>query len=380
MTARLKIAILGPTHPFRGGIAHHTTMLYRQLRERHDVRMIGFRRQYPMWLYPAASDRDPSEKPFTADGVERVLDSLNPLTWLQVVRQVRRFDPDALVIPWWVAFWALPMGTISRLARRNRRTRVVFICHNVVEHESSRLRQLATRFALSGGDRFVVHSDEDRDNLLALIPRAQVVRAELPSFGAIATERPSRDAARTRLGLDPAEPILLFFGFVRPYKGLRHALDALPQILARFPVRLIVAGEFWRDRDSYLAQIARLGIAGQVVLLDRYVANEQVPDLFAAADLVVQPYETATQSAVTQIAFDAGRPVVVTSVGGLPETVRHGGTGYVVPPRDSVAIAGAVVDFFENARAESMQAEILREADRFSWPRFTAVLEKAISD
>jgi glycosyltransferase involved in cell wall biosynthesis len=374
----MKLAIIGPTHPFRGGIAHHTTLLYRHLRQRHEVRFFAFRRQYPMWLYPAASDRDPSATPLAEPGVEHVLDSMNPLTWLEVARRVRRFAPDALVIPWWVAFWAPQMTTISRLARRGAHTRVVFICHNVVEHESSRVRHALAWLALSGGDRFVVHSDEDRRNLERLVRGARVVRAVLPSFGEVAAARPSRAAARERLGLGADEEVVLFFGFVRPYKGLRHLIEAMPRVLERRAVRLVVAGEFWHDRQDYFDRITALGIGDRVTVLDRYAPNEEVANLFAAADLVAQPYETATQSAVTQIAFDVGRPVLVTSVGGLPETVRHLETGYVVPPSDPAAIADAIVDFFEHHRGAAMETAVASDRDRFSWPRFVDAIEAVI--
>ena len=375
----MRLAIVGPTHPFRGGIAHHTTLLFRHLRERHDVRFYAFRRQYPMWLYPAATDRDPSAKPLAEPGVEHVLDSLNPLSWLDVARRVRRFEPDALVVPWWVAFWAPQMATITRLARRGGRTRVVFVCHNVVEHESSLVRRALTRATLSAGDAFVVHSAEDRRNLEALVPGARVVQTIMPTFGEVAGAAPPREAARERLGIGAAEHVLLFFGFVRPYKGLRHLVEAMPRILERRDVRLVVAGEFWHDRQEYFDRIAALGIGDRVTVLDRYAPNEEVADLFAAADLVVQPYETATQSAVTQIAFDLGRPVLVTSVGGLPETVRHLETGYVVPPSDPAAIADAVLDFFDHERGPAMEAAVASDRDRVSWSRVVETIEEVVS-
>lgn len=374
----MRIAIVGPTHPFRGGIAHHTTLLYRHLRDRHDVRFFAFRRQYPMWLYPAATDRDPSERPLAEPGVEHVLDSMNPLTWLDVARRVRRFRADALVIPWWVAFWAPQMSTIARLASLGGRTRVLFVCHNVVEHEPSRLRLALTRAALGAGDRFIVHSEEDRRNLLRIVAGARVRRTALPSFGQVAGAAVARDEARRRLGIGPDEEVLLFFGFVRPYKGLRHLVEAMPRILERREVRLVVAGEFWHDRQDYFDRIEALGIRESVTVLDRYTPNEEVADLFAAADLVVQPYETATQSAVTQIAFDLGRPVLVTAVGGLPETVRDRETGYVVPPSDAGAIAEAVLDFFENRRGAAMEAAVAADRDRFSWPRFVEAVEEVL--
>jgi glycosyltransferase involved in cell wall biosynthesis len=374
----VKIAIIGPTHPFRGGIAHHTTLLYRHLRDRHDVRFYAFRRQYPMWLYPAATDRDPSARPLAEPGVEHALDSVNPLTWVGVARSVRRFDPDAVILPWWVAFWAPQFWTITRLATLGRRARVVFICHNVVEHEPSRLRLALTRAVLSGGDRFIVHSEEDRRNLERLVPGAAVTRALLPSFGTVAGQAPPRAVARERLGLPGDARVLLFFGFVRPYKGLRHLVEAMPRIVEATGARLVIAGEFWHDRQDYLDRIEALGLREHVTVLDRYLPNEEVAELFAAADLVVQPYETATQSAVTQIAFDLGRPVLVTSVGGLPEIVRHGETGYVVPPADPAAIAEAVTDFFANARGPAMETAAAGDRDRFSWPRFVDVVEEAL--
>jgi len=291
------------------------------------------------------------------------------------VRGVRRFAPEALVIPWWVAFWAPQMSTIARLAGK---AHVVFICHNVVEHEPSRLRLALTRFALGSGDRFIVHSDEDKRNLERLVPGARVVRAALPSFGEVAGTPPPRDEARDRLGIGRDEDVVLFFGFVRPYKGLRHLVEAMPRVLAERPVRLVVAGEFWHDRQEYFDRIAELRIGDRVTILDRYAPNEEVADLFAAADLVAQPYETATQSAVTQIAFDLGRPVLVTSVGGLPESVRHGETGYVVPPSDPSAIADAILDFFENDRGPAMEAAVARDRDRFSWASFVEVMEDVV--
>lgn len=375
---KLRLAIVGPTHPFRGGISHHTTLLFRHLRERHDTRFFAFRRQYPMWLYPAQTDRDPSEQPLAEPGVVHALDSLNPLTWIRVAMAIREFNPDAVIIPWWVAFWAPQMWTISRLVRFGRTTSVLFICHNVVEHEPSAMRAFLTRRALRSGTAFLVHSDEDRANLEAIVPGAIVEKAALPSFGEVAAQRVTRAEARRRLDLGTDERILLFFGFVRPYKGLMRVIDAMPQILAHTEVRLVIAGEFWHDRADYLNRIEELGLSDRITVIDRYVPNEEVGTLFAAADIVVQPYETATQSAVTQLAFDLDRPVVVTDVGGLPETVDDRKTGYVVPAADSSPIAVSVIDFFANDRGESMERAILETRDRFGWPRFVDAVERLL--
>jgi glycosyltransferase involved in cell wall biosynthesis len=310
-------------------------------------------------------------------GVEHALDSMNPATWFLVARRLRQLRIEWLILPWWVSFWAPQYWTLARLHRYHGAC-TLLICHNVEEHESSGIRRFASRAVFRAAHRFLVHSCDDADNLRRMVPGARVTTAFLPSLSGLAGAAPDRTEARRMLGLGPGGAVLLFFGFVRPYKGLRHLLDAMPGILTRHSVRLLVAGEFWHDRPAYLEQIKRLGITDQVILLDRYVPNEEVARLFAAADLVVQPYDAATQSGVTQLAFSLGRPVLVTSVGGLPESVDHGTTGYVVPPGDASAIAAAVDDFLSRDRGPAMEAQIINQQQRFSWDGYIARLEEAL--
>src|SRR6056297_3008020 len=345
--------LIGPTYPFRGGISHYTTLLYEHLKNRHEVRFFSFKRQYPGWLFPGKSDIDPSQAHISVPGAERVIDSVNPATWLKTAREIIKYDPDAVVLPWWVSFWAPQFMVMAGLVKRYSRARIVFVCHNVVAHESTLLDKIATRMVLGLGDGFLVHSDADRRNLLQMLPEAKVCKRFHPTYDVFQFAGFDRDECRRQLGV--GGNVLLFFGFVREYKGLKYLLAAMPEILQQVPVTLLVVGEFWKDKAGYLDVIRELGIGDNVTIVDEYIPNEAVGKYFAAADLVVQPYVSATGSGVVQVAYGFERPVVATDVGCLPEIVEHGRTGYVIPPASSKSIADAVVSFFEEDRAGEFQ-------------------------
>ncbi len=372
----MKLALIGPTYPFRGGISHYTTLLYEHLKNRHEVRFFSFKRQYPGWLFPGKSDIDPSQAHISVPGAEQVIDSINPVTWLKTAREIVKYDPDAVVLPWWVAFWAPQFMTMAGLVKRYSRARIVFICHNVVAHESTLLDKIATRMVLGLGDGFLVHSDEDRQNLLKMLPEAKVCKRFHPTYDVFQFAGFDRDECRRLLGI--SGNALLFFGFVREYKGLKYLLAAMPEILQQVPVTLLVVGEFWKDKAGYLDVIRELGIADNVKIVDEYIPNEAVGKYFTAADLVVQPYVSATGSGVVQVAYGFERPVVATDVGCLPEIVENGKTGYVVPPADSQAIADAVVSFFREGRADEFQDNIRAIQYRFSWENLVDGVEEMV--
>jgi glycosyltransferase involved in cell wall biosynthesis len=371
----LRISLIGPTYPFRGGIAHYTTLLERALRQQHAVQFISFRRQYPSWLFPGQTDRDTSAKPLRADAVEYLLDPLAPWTWLQVARRVRHYRPKLVVLPWWVPFWAVPFRTVTASVKRFTTAKVIFICHNVLPHEAGGLDRLGTRLGLGQGDGFIAHSPEQVEQLLAIFPRATVRCVPHPTYAVFGTDRWTKEAARQELALNPEDRLLLFFGFVRPYKGLHHLLAAMPAILQQMEVTLLVVGEFWRGRAKTESQIAQLGLGGQVKLIDQYVPNEEIELFFAAADLVVLPYESATGSGILQIAMGLERPAVVTNVGGLAEIVVHGETGLVVPPRDSTALAEAIVHYFKEGLQPRFVENIRRSQTHFSWDVMVDAIE-----
>ncbi len=314
----MRIAFLGPVYPFRGGIAHYSTLLVTALRDAgHDVLLVSFKRLYPRRLYPGQSDRDPSQSPLTVAGAHYSIDSLNPLTWFGTFRWIRAHRPDVVVISWWTTFLAPAWLTLAVLLRIFLRRPLVILCHNVLPHEASRFDRLATRWVLGLGTRLIVQSDAEKLRLAALLPRQPVDVVPHPVYDMFAGGPPNREQARAALGLPHDVPVLLFFGMVRPYKGLSDILAALPDIRARLgTVRLLIAGEFWDDKTAYLEEIEHLGVRDLVQIDDRYIPNESVPLYFGAANLLVAPYHSMTGSGVVQMAVGFGLPVVTTA--GVP--------------------------------------------------------------
>ena len=366
----MKVVLIGPVYPYRGGIAHYTTMLCRTLRERgHNVLLVSFKRQYPRWLFPGQSDRDPSKEPLRAEQARYWIDSLNPLTWLTTFWRIRRYWPDRIVLPWWTTFWAPVWAVIGVLNRIFLRRPLVIICHNVLPHETRWWDPCLARLALRGGTRFVVQSPEERDRLVALVPGADVAVVPHPVYDMFADKRLPKEDARRKLELPLDAPVLLFFGIVREYKGLSDVLAALPEIQARLEnVILVVAGEFWEDKRPYLDAIERLKIGGSVIIDDRYIPNEEVALYFSAADVVVAPYRRVTGSGALQMARGLGVPIITTDVcqrgaqAAIDETV-----GIVVPAGDPKSLAKAVVRFFGTDRHRCLGGEATCEDGGFSW-------------
>ncbi len=362
----MRYAIVGPTYPYRGGIAHYTTLLAEELRRQHDVLLISFSRQYPAWLFPGKSDKDPSERPLRTEA-EYLLDGLNPLTWWRTLRRLRAWQPEVVVMQWWVPFWAPAWAVLARgIQRLPGKPRLLFVCHNVLPHEEGRLRPILpglARLALGPADGFVVHSHADGEILREILPQAVYQVSPHPTYAPLGAVT----AAEFPFVVPDDRPLLLFAGFVRPYKGLDILLDALPMVLAQRPVHLLVAGEFWQGSANYQAQIARLGLDNVVTLVDKYLPNEVLAACVDRADVVVLPYRSATQSGIIQLAFGLGTPVITTNVGGLAEVVHHGKTGLVVPPEDSHALAAAINRFFAENMREPMEKAIGKENGRFAW-------------
>jgi len=370
----MNICLIGPSYPFRGGISHYMTLLYRHLRVRHDVKFFSFKRQYPEWLFPGKTDIDPSNFPIQEEHTDRIIDSINPVTWLQAASKIIKSHPDLLIIPWWVSFWAPQFYLISLLVKLLSKARIFFICHNVVAHESKWIDKFLTHTVLRNGDFFIVHSQNDKNNLLKILPLAIVSKTFHPTYACFNLFDNNSQEIRRQFSIKGK--ILIFFGFVREYKGLKYLLEAIPKVLLKMPITLLVVGEFWNDKKQYLEIVEKLRIGSNVIFVDKYIPNEEVGKYFNIADLVVQPYVSATGSGVVQIAFGFHKPVIATQVGCLPEVVVDGKTGYLVPPRSSSEIASAIIDFFHNKKAEEFSENIKAENYKFSWDRFIDVIEE----
>lgn len=373
-----RFCLIGPTYPYRGGIAHYTTLLARHLRAAgYETLLISFSRQYPAWLFPGRSDKDPSERPLRT-AAEYLLDPLDPLSWRRALRRIREWRPDVVVIPWWVPFWAPAWAALGRgIKRLPGAPRLLFICHNVLPHEQGKLSRhllpAVIKWALAPADGFITHSQTDKDTLTRFFPEAGIRVTALPTYQSVG------QAATVDLPvvLPDDRPLLLFCGFVRPYKGLDVLLDALPLVLAKRPLHLLVAGEFWQGAETYRRQIADLQLEEDVTIIDEYLPDELLTTCIARADVVVLPYRSATQSAVIQVAFGQAKPVITTNVGGLAEAVEDGRTGLVVPPENPHALAEAIECFFAEALG-GVFAENIRGGDgRFAWERLISVLNSA---
>lgn len=356
VTTRERIAIIGPVPPFRGGISQHTMMLSRALVQHADVLILSFTRQYPRWLYPGRSDIDPAAAPMTELRCRYVLDSMNPLSWTRAVQEIVDYRATAVVIPWWSVYWTACVASVSRrLARLG--IPVYFHCHNVLGHDALWWERALARRALHRGSGFLVQSEAERAELLELIPSARIAVFPHPVY--VQYPEPAENLPR-RAALE-----LLFYGFVRKYKGLDVLLRALPAIRER-DFMLTIAGEFWEQRTEVAELASAPGIAGRIEIIDRYVGDDESASLFARADAVVMPYRSATGSGVLGLAYRYGVPVIASAVPGLGEQVRAGETGWLVEP-GSVESLALVLGEVSASTAQSMKPAIEVFARTLTW-------------
>lgn len=373
----MRVTLVGPIYPYRGGIAHYTAMLYRSLCEQgHQILMVSFRRQYPTWLFPGQSDKEPSKTRLEVGETHYWIDSLNPITWLTAFRRIGRYQPDSIILQWWTPFWGPAWFVLGMLNRLFLRRPLIYLCHNVLPHETRWWDSAMARAVLGWGTRFVTQSEEERERLVALLPEAQATIFPLPILDLFAGQQIPKYRAREQLGVATEIPLLLFFGIVREYKGLKDLLRAMPEIKRRLgKVTLLVAGEFWEDQQPYQEMMQELGIVDLVRLDSRYIPNDELGVFFSAADVLVAPYRQVTGSAVLQLARGFGLPVITTHTGGIPEVVGDE-LGLLVPPGDPEALAAAIVRYFEGDLGPTFRERIDQHRERFSWQQLVAAIEE----
>ena len=355
----MKVTIIGPAYPLRGGIAHHVFYLKKELTARgHAVQVISFRKLYPGLLFPGKTEFDRSASKLDAQS-SAILTSLNPITWTQAFKAVKSFAPDVVVFQWWHPFFAPLVGTLARAFRRSG-LKCVLECHNVFPHDGMPFARWLLRFAAKPVDSFITHSDSDRGDLLPFASGKTVGVAPLPVPSSF-----SGETNQTRSGRN-----ILFFGMVRKYKGLDVLLRAMPKVLARQgceDCRLLIAGEFYDSADKYLDLIDHLGLKQHVDLDSRYIPNEEIAGIFAGADVLVLPYLNATQSAVARIALANSLPIIASRSGGLKEVIIENVNGLLFPVGDSAALAEQLISYFTNNRgpvfAENLRSSAKEEPD-----------------
>ena len=360
------IVLLSPAHPLRGGIASSTERLAIELqREGCKVTIYSFSLQYPGILFPGKTQYASGPAPEGLN-IKTVVNSINPFNWIKIGRQLRQEAPDLIIARFWLPFMGPSMGTILRLAKKNGKTKTLAITDNVIPHEQRPGDRLLTAYFIKAVDSFVVMSRSVMDDIRTFNKEKPVSYIPHPIYDNYG-EPASKKEAVSILGLEESQPYLLFFGFIRAYKGLDLLLEAMAdERIKKLGLKLVVAGEFYESGDQYKRIVKDGGIEENVLFHNEYIPNERVRYYFAAADLIVQPYKSATQSGISQLAYHFEKPMVVTRVGGLPEIVAHQKEGYVVEVKVE-AIVEAILDFYNNNRLLEMTGEVRNGKKRFSW-------------
>ena len=367
----MKIIILGTAYPFRGGLATFNERLARQLQaEGHEVEVITFTLQYPSFLFPGKTQYSTENAP-TDLLINQQVNSCNPFNWWKVGNKIRRMQPDLLITCYWMAFFAPCYSIIERIAKRNGKTRTIALVHNMIPHEPSILDKLFAPFYVRSTDGFVALSESVVQDINHLDknhkPKTSYPHPIYDHYG----EQMSKEEACQALNLNPENQYMLFFGLVRAYKGLDLLLDAFGKVKDQFPnLQLIVAGEFYEDEEKYRAQLYFNKLNNRVIIHNDFIADADLCKYFGAADLIVQPYKSATQSGVTQVAFHFEKPMLVTNVGGLGEIVHDHKMGYAVEP-NAEAIAEAITDYYTNNRQADYTQYLIQQKKNYSWSGLT---------
>lgn len=373
-----KIVIIGPAWPLRGGLASFDQRLAKQFTdEGADCTIVSFSLQYPSFLFPGTTQYSDDPAPENIK-IESLINSVNPLSWISVGTKLKRMQPDIIIVRYWLPFMGPALGTILRIARKSRRTKVIAITDNVIPHEKRPGDNTFTKYFLGACDGFITMSDKVRNDLETFStqkPVKQVLHPLYDNFG----EAISKHEARKRLNIPVEGRIVLFFGFIRKYKGLDLLLQAMKLVSEQdSSLKLLVAGEFYENEKPYRDLIDRLGIADQLILRTNFIPDAEVKNYLCSADVVVQPYRNATQSGVTPLAYHFEKPMIVTNVGSLPALVPHMRVGLVTEP-DPASLANAILQYFELGE-NSFIPHLRTEKEKYSWNRMTTAIVKMADD
>ena len=369
----MKITLLGTAYPYRGGLAAYNERLIQQFnQEGHQGNIETFTLQYPNFLFPGETQYADWEAPKNIS-INESVSSVNPLNWVAVGKKIKKQKPDILIIKYWLPFMAPAFGTIARIVKSNKHTKVISILDNIIPHEHRIGDRVLSNYFVGAVDAFVGMSQSVLDDLNQFTKDKPRVFSPHPLFDNFGKAVTKAEAAKF-LNLDANQKYLLFFGLIRDYKGLDLLLEAMVALKNK-DVKLLVAGEFYSDSKPYFDLIQKHGLEDKVIIHQKFVPDPEVKYYFGLADLIVQPYKTATQSGVTQIGYHFEKPMLVTNVGGLSEIIPHGKVGFVVEP-ESNDIANSIAEFYDKNLAETFHKHILAEKEKYAWSKMT----KAILD
>jgi len=371
--SKRKVIIIGPAFPFRGGIANFNNALAQEYYDRGDqVTLYSFTLQYPGFLFPGTTQYESGEAPKNLK-IKTLINSVNPFNWINVARKINAEKPDYVIIRYWLPFMAPCLGTIARLL--NKKIKILAITDNVIPHEKRIGDTLLTRYFVKSCDAFLSLSASVLDDLSKFTNTTYKKFIPHPIYNVFGDKIPKAKALEN-LGLNSEDKHLLFFGFVRKYKGLDLMLKAMGDSrIKAMGIKLIIAGEFYDDKTEYTDMITNLGIEDKIIMKSDFIPANKVKDYFCSADMITQTYRTATQSGVTQIAYSFERPMLVTNVGGLAEIVPNNKVGYVTS-QNPTEIADAIIDFYTNNKEEEFSDNTSLEKKRFSWKLFIEGLDE----
>ncbi len=363
------IVIVGPAHPLRGGLATYNERLAKELQLHNKVTLLTFTLQYPNFLFPGESQYSSDPKPEDLT-IDVRLNSVNPINWISAGYKYKKIKPDVIIFRYWMPFFGPCFGTFARIVKSNGHTQMVAITDNIIPHEKHFYDKPCTQYFLGSMDKAVAMSRKVLTDLQTNFPNQKVAKNSsyhahplYDNFGA----KMERETACKILELDPSRKYLLFFGFIRKYKGLDLLLEAMSHLPEGCNnIDLIVAGEFYEDSAPYLEIIENKSLKNRIHLHTKFISNEDVRTYFSAADVVAQPYRSATQSGVSQVAYHFETPMIITNVGGLSELVPHKEAGLVCEPNPE-AIAGAIVEIFEGQNIPQMKERLKELKKQFSW-------------
>jgi D-inositol-3-phosphate glycosyltransferase len=365
----MKITILSSAYPLRGGISHFIGLLYKELAKNNDVSVITFKRQYPTIFFPGKSQFE-SEETVEKIPTKILVDSINPLNWINVGNKIKNDSPDLLIFKYWIPFFAPCFGTISRIAKKNGRTKVLTICDNIIPHEKKPGDTAITKYFFKYVDYFVMLSKKVQADLLKLKPEAKNKILPHPIYSNFG-EPIDKKEARKFLNLPEDGKLILFFGFIRDYKGLDILLEAMKILNAELNIKLIVAGEYYSNEEKYRRIINALGIQNQLYLFTDFIPTSKVKFYFSACDAVILPYRNATQSGIVQIAMNFHKPVIATNVGGIPEVISDNSSGFIVKNESPQDLAKAIKNFYKDNKEDQFISNIIKETAKYSWSTFT---------
>lgn len=377
---RKKICIIGPAYPFRGGNALFVAHLYEALSKEFDVRVINFSKLYPKLLFPGTRQEDVSKTGVKVHPSEQIIDSTNPFTWQKAVKRIKEINPDLIAVIWYQPYFGLSIGAITKSLRKYFTGKILFIAENIVSHEGRFYDLILTKRALKNADKFLVLSDVVEKGIKKFYPDKKVFKSSLPIYDCYQFDKTiTKEFVREKLQIPIEKKLLLFFGYIRAYKGLMNLIDAMPILLKQDEkYHLLIVGEFYEEKEKYLDRIRELGIEKNIKVIAEFVPNEDVGIYYTASDLVILPYNSATQSGILNIAYGFNRPVVVTNVGGLPELVEEGKTGFIVEPNNPQALAKGITKYFSIEDKTTFQVNIEKFVERNSFKGIVEVFKRVL--